>query len=100
MKLYEAVFLTKISPKQDFNRNRAYFFLFCDLNFIDYLVTFGGIHAYFWQQNLKTIGRIHETRKKKIETFRSAGWALGPPLRPSGPADRPKSFNLFFCRVS
>ena len=26
MKVYEAVFLSKISPKQDFNRNRAYFF--------------------------------------------------------------------------
>ena len=40
----------------------AHIFLFCDLDFIDYLVTFGGIHEYFWQKNVKTIGGIHETR--------------------------------------
>ena len=40
----------------------AHIFLFYDLDFMYYLVTFGGIHENFWQENLKTIGGIHETR--------------------------------------
>ena len=68
--------------KARFQYKPRIFFLFCDLDFMYYLVTFGGIHENFWQENLKTIGGIHETRQKKIETFRAAGWALGPPLRP------------------
>ena len=55
-RIIKAVFLSKISPKQDFNINRAYFFLFCDLDFMYYLVTFGGIHE-------------NKLGKKNIESF-------------------------------
>ena len=72
MKVYEAVFLSKISPKQDFNRNRAYFFYFVtwiSLIIWSLLVVFTNIFG------------------KKI---------LSAERRPEGPADRPKSFK-FFC---
>ena len=55
------IFVQNIT-KSGFQCKPRIFYLFCDLDFIDYLVTFGGIHEYFWQQNFKTIGGIHETR--------------------------------------
>ena len=27
-------------------------FSFCEMDFIDYFVSYGGIHEYFWQENL------------------------------------------------
>ena len=47
--------------KARFQYKPRIFFLFCDLDFMYYLVTFGGIHENFWQENLKAIGGIHET---------------------------------------
>ena len=94
-----AAFLAKISPKRDFNGNHAYFFLFCDLIFIDIFDGFSGIHGYFRRIKLKTLGGIHETWKKN-ETSEAPRWARGPPLRPSGPAGCLRGFNLFFCQVS
>ena len=46
-----------------------------------YLVTFGGIHENFWQENLKTLGGIHETRQKKLKLFG----------RPAGPEGRSRA---------
>ena len=59
--IVSCIFVQNIT-KAGFQYKPRIFFLFCDLDFIDYLVTFGGIHEYFWQENLKTIGGIHETR--------------------------------------
>ena len=36
-------------------------FSFCEMDFIDYLVTYGGLHEYFWQE-IWTIGGIPETQ--------------------------------------
>ena len=79
------------------------FFSFCEMDFIDYLVTYGGIHEYFWQENLNNWWYSWNS-VKTIETFRAAGWAFGPrfgppiqpPLRPLGPADSPKSSVFLF----
>ena len=49
MKVYEDVFLTKILPKQDFNENRAFFFVTW-VSMITNIVTFGGIHEYFGEK--------------------------------------------------
>ena len=48
--------------KARFQYKPRIFFLFCDLDFMYYLGTLGGIHENCWQENLKTIGGIHETR--------------------------------------
>ena len=40
-----------------------------------YLVTFGGIHENFWQENLKTRGGIHDSRSTPaLEPSRVAKW--------------------------
>ena len=58
---YSCILVLNIT-KAGFQHKPRIFFLFCDLDFMYYLVTFGGIHENFWQENLKTIGGIHETR--------------------------------------
>ena len=93
--------------KARFQYKPRIFFLFCDLDFMYYLVTLCGIHEKF----LGTKFENHRwyswnSVKKKLKLFgRPAGLegrsgALRAPLRPSSPAGRPKSFNLFFYRVS
>ena len=42
---------------------------------------FDGNHEYFWQENLKNIGGIHEKRQNEMETFRANDCARGPPIR-------------------
>ena len=82
-------------------------FSFCEMDFIDYFVSYGGIHEYFWQENLNHWWYSWNSVKKN-ETFRAAGWAFGPrfrppiqpPLRPLGPADSPKSSVFLFYRIS
>ena len=77
-----AVFLTKISPKQDFMVNHAYFFYFVTWISLIFLMVSGVFTDIFGSKKLKTLGGIHETRQKKIETSRAPRWARGPSLRP------------------
>ena len=83
----------------DFNANRVYFFYFViwiSWIFLTFMLVFTSILARkSWNQS-----GIHEVRKKKIETTCWPGWALGPPLRPSGPAGSASGFNLFLFRTS
>ena len=60
----------------DFNGNRVYFFLFCNLEFNDFLNRLGGIHDYFGQKILKT-QVVFMKCKKQIETTWPPGWARG-----------------------
>ena len=86
------------------------FFLFCDLDIIDFFEVFGGIHEYFGTKNLIPWVVIMKSIKKKlIPPWRPAGpsdlrsglrSALHVPLRPSGSAGLQRVINLFFHRVS
>ena len=75
------------------------FFLFCDLDFMNFFNLHGGIHEYFGKKILKPKW-YSWSAKKKIETTCWPSWALGPPLRPSGPAGSASGFNLFLFRTS
>ena len=55
----------KKSAIRHFIINRAYFFYFVTWISLTCLEIFDGIHNYFDMKNLKTFGRIHETRKSK-----------------------------------
>ena len=98
--------MAKISPKQDFMVNHAYFFYFVTWISLIFLIVPGVFTDILGSKKLKTLGGIHETRKKKLKLLghpaRPSGLrsSLRSSLRPSGPAGCPRSFNLFFCLVS
>ena len=49
------------NPKAGFHGKPRIFFLFCDLDLIDFYDSFIGIRGYFGSKKLKTLGGIHET---------------------------------------
>ena len=92
--------MSKISPKQDFNKNRAYFFIFVTWISLIFFEIFGGIHVYFGNKSW-TQGGIHEVQKKN---WNHLGIRLGPrTVAPTfaprlttvrGPSRMPKWFQI------
>ena len=76
-KIIIAVFLAKISPKQDFMVNHAYFFYFVTWISLIFLMVSGVFTDIYCEQKIENLGWYSWNQTKKIETF-----------------------NLFFCLVS
>ena len=101
-KIIIAVFLTKISPKQDFMVNHAYFFYFVTWISLIFLMLSGVFTDIFWEQKIENLGWYSWNQTKKIETSRAPRWALGPPfvaslLSPAlGPSGVPEKFQFIF----
>ena len=82
--------------------NHAYFFYFVTWISLIFLIVPGVFTDILGSKKLKTLGGIHETRQKKIETSRAPRWALGPPfvaslLSPAlGPSGVPEKFQFIF----
>ena len=56
--------------------NHAYFFLFCDQDFIDFFDGFRGIHGYFWEKKIENLECYSWNQTKKNWNF--SGTPLGP----------------------
>ena len=81
------VFLSKISPREDFIRNHSYFFYFwtwISLIFLEFWLVFTNLLA----GKFETLVVFMKFEKKKLKPIWRLGWALGPPLRPPLRASR------------
>ena len=72
---YSCILVLNIT-KAGFQHNPRIFFLFCDLDFIDFFDCFRGIHGYFWEQKIENLGWYSWNQTKKNLNF------LGTPLGP------------------
>ena len=89
--------MAKLSPSLDFNGNRVYFwFLFCDLDFVNYFLL-AGIYDYFGKQNLEKNRCIYEVRIKKYWK-QLRGWE-GRNTGPKAKSGHQVS-NYFHCATS
>ena len=75
-KIIIAVFLTKISPKQDFMVNHAYFFYFVTWISLIFLMISGVFTDIFWEQKIENLGWYSWNQTKKNWNF--SGTPLGP----------------------
>ena len=78
-------------------------FSFCEMDFIDYLVTYGGIHEYFWQENLNHWWYSWNSVKKNwnFSGGRLGLWSSVPASDPAsapalGPSRQPEKFSFSF----
>ena len=102
-KIIIAVFLAKISPKQDFMVNHAYFFYFVTWISLIFLMVSGVFTDIYCEQKLENLGWYSWNQTKNSWNsgvgFRAGGLSIGAG-RGRHREIHSQSFNFFFCLVS